>query len=34
MASTTASGVSRPAKPVAAPIDRATATAGAMCVID
>ena len=34
MANTTASGVSLPAKPVAAPIESAVATAGAMCVID
>ncbi len=34
MAKSTASGVSLPAKPVAAPIDSAVATAGAMWVID
>ena len=34
MAKSTASGVMPPANVVAAPIDRAVATAGAMCVID
>ena len=34
IANTTASGVMPPANAVAAPMDRAVATAGAMCVID
>src|SRR6188508_3883263 len=34
IANTTASGVMPPANAVAAPIERAVATAGAMCVID
>ena len=34
IANTTASGVMAPANAVAAPIDSAVATAGAMCVID
>ena len=34
MANTTASGVMPPANEVAAPMERAVATAGAMCVID